>query len=207
MAVRFAHSWAHEASCSQNPTSSSHWWSSYCSSVILQNWRQRCLFIDPLYYFHCASPSFWGGIYFVYLLSSPGWLSPQPCWMQRPLSRLRLVMASRLGQGCAALSGHIQQSSNQKKNKAEGEKSKQKIPRELQWGNITLHVIEAKITWVIALYTGNSCSEFVCSLPRNGGLRHTKAHCHFVPFQFVWHGLGKMKRQLKGTSISCHCCY
>lgn len=83
-----------------SPTSSCHWWS-YFSSVILQNWKLRWLFIDPLYHFYCAAPSLWGGIYLVYLLPSLGWVSPQPCWMQRPLSRLRVVCSQSWHQGWA----------------------------------------------------------------------------------------------------------
>lgn len=45
------------------PTSSSCWWKSYFSSVILQWWRLRCLSTDPLCHLHCAAPTFWGGIH------------------------------------------------------------------------------------------------------------------------------------------------
>lgn len=48
------------------PTSSSHWWNSYFSSVILQSWRLRGLSTDPLCHLHCTTPTFWGGMYFLY---------------------------------------------------------------------------------------------------------------------------------------------
>lgn len=94
----FAHSWAHAASCPQ--VQHLHYAggavTSAQSSSRTGHWGvfslTRCpIFTDPLSHFHCAAPSFWGGISLVYLLPSLGWVSPQPCWMQRSLCRLRLL--------------------------------------------------------------------------------------------------------------------
>lgn len=154
MAVRFAHSWAYGASCSQ--VQHLYLAGGAVTSAQLSSRAGDWGVFSFIHYitFTVLLPSFGWDLSSL----SVAWVSPQPCQMQRLLSRVKVICNQSwyLGRarGVLLFLATSKQSSNLKNNKAEAKKNKTKKSPLFTWRNIILHVIEAvvKVTWVIALY-------------------------------------------------------